>query len=61
MTIQVVIFQMRDISWAGGGCVNHCNHFIFELCKNMKVQSIEVLLIDNRKSSQGPHNGGTEN
>lgn len=46
-------FKWRT-TFAGLGdvCVNHCDHFIFERCKNLKVQSIEVLLIDNRRSSQ---------
>lgn len=42
-------------------CINLCVRFVFELCKNMNIQSIEMLLIDNGKSSQDSHNGDTEN
>lgn len=58
-------FQMKgNISWTwtvGKLCVNHCIHFVFELCKSMNIRSIEMLLIDNGKSSQEPHNGDVEN
>ena len=55
------LFKRKETLGGLGLCVNHCVHFVFELCKNMNIQSIEILLIDNGKRSQEPHNGDMEN
>lgn len=55
------LFKWKETLGGLGLCISHFVHFVFELCKNTNIQSIEMLLIDNGKSSQEPHNGDMEN
>lgn len=55
------LFKWKETLAGLGLCINLCVDFVFEVCKNMNIQSIEMLLIDNGKSSQESHNGDTEN